>query len=127
MKITIETDTECVVLETFYKEKEKIKEQLPILKTIKKSDSINYEKAKDAILSQTGEFMFVDIRKILKDIPKGSIGNALRFLYKQGRVRKVDAIRGRGRWKVVPEHKIGDITREDRKNIIASSKIIRGR
>ena len=122
MKITIETDTECVVLETFYKEKVEIKEQLPTLKTIKKSYSINYEKAKDVILSQTGEFMFVDIRKILKDIPKGSIGNALRFLYKQGRVKKVDAIRGVGKWKVIPEQKISDITREDRKNIIATIK-----
>ena len=122
MKITIETDIECIVIETFYKEKGEIKEQLPILKTIRKSDSINYEKAKDAILSQTGEFMFIDIRKKLKDIPKGSIGNALRFLYKQGRVQKVDAIRGRGRWKVVPEQKISDITREDRKNIIATIK-----
>ena len=122
MKITIETDTECIVLQTFHKEKGNPGEQLPILKTIKKSSSINYEKAKDVILSQTGEFMFVDIKNILKDIPKGSIGNALRFLNKQGRVRKVDAIGGRGRWKVVSQQKIGDITREDRKNIIATIK-----
>lgn len=123
MKIIIETDTERVVLETFYIGKIPKKQQLPIdIKEvpIKKSTLINYEKAKEVILSQTGEFMFGDIRDTLKDMPKGSVGNALRFLYKHGRVQKVDTIRGKNRWKVVPEPNIGDITREDRKNIIAT-------
>ena len=123
MKITIETDTECIVIETFYKEKGEIKEQIPILKVessinyektkdvildqscVEKSGSINYEKAKDVILGQSSEFMFLDIRKILKDIPEGSIGNALRFLYKQGRIQKVGVIRGRVMWKVAPAWK----------------------
>jgi hypothetical protein len=123
MKITIETDTECVVLQTFYKGKIKIDHQLPIgIKEvpIKKSKSINYERSKDAILNQTGEFMFIDIKKMLKDIPRGSIGNALRFLYKNGRVQRVGTVRGRSRWRVVPEPKIGDVLREDRKNIMAT-------
>ncbi len=128
MKITIETETEKLVLETFREKeqiKEQIKEQLPIFKEkapIKKPKYINYEKAKDTILSQSGEFMFEDIVKKIKDVPKGSIGNALRFLYKHERVKKVDTIRGRTRWKVVSEPKVGDITREDRKNIIATIK-----
>lgn len=126
MKITIETETEKLVLETFSEKvqtKEQTKEQLPIIKEkapIKKPKYINYEKAKDAILSQPGEFMFEDIIKKLKDVPKGSIGNALRFLYKHERIQKVKTIRGRVRWKVVSEPKVGDITREDRKNIIAT-------
>ena len=125
MRITIETNTECIVFETFYKEERKNDHQFPSrIKEvpIKKSKSINYERSKDTILGQTGEFMFVDIKKILKDIPKGSIGNALRFLYKNGRVQKVGTLRGRNRWKVIPEPKIGDITREDRKNIMATIK-----
>ena len=127
MRITIETDTECVVFETFYKGKIKIDHQFPSrIKDvpIKKSKYTNYEyeRSKDTILDQKGEFMFVDIQKILKDIPKGSIGNALRFLYKNGRVQKVGTLRGRNRWKVIPEPKIGDITREDRKNIMATIK-----
>ncbi len=124
MRITIETDTECVVLQTFEKGERKIDHKFPSrIKDVPiKRESLDYERSKDTILGQKGEFMFMDIRKLLKGIPKGSIGNALRFLYKNGRVQKVGTVKGRNRWKVVPEPKISDITREDRKNIMATIK-----